>query len=265
VGERGPLHVRRAGPTRSLADILIATALEPVCAVCNARLDQPTTGPVCPLCWGSIRTLRGPLCVTCGDELPSWRHPNQKDPRCHRCRHVSSSLLSSRSAADYEGALRRIIHAFKYDGRRSLAAPLGALVKDAGAASLARAACVVPVPLHLLRRMRRGFNQASDLARTLGPPVVHALRRTRATPPQERLRAAARRRNVREAFAVARWISPATRSRAIEDQVVVLVDDVRTTGSTLDACAIALRRAGAREVHAVTVAIAKPHRKDSAA
>jgi ComF family protein len=160
----------------------------------------------------------------------------------------------SRAAGDYEGALRKIIHAFKYERRRSLAAPLGAIMSHAGAELLRDADILVPVPLHAVRRLQRGFNQASDLARRLDVRVVHALRRTRATSPQTGLTAAARRRNVRDAFDLSPLISSRTRSCLIENRIVVLVDDVRTTGATLDACARILKEAGAKEVRALTAA-----------
>jgi len=102
--------------------------------------------------------------------------------------------------------------------------------------------------------MRRGFNQADDLARRLGVPVLRALRRVRATAPQTGLNAAARRRNVRHAFRLSPFLSRVQRQRLVEGRIVVLVDDVRTTGATLEACAAALKDAGAREVRALTVA-----------
>ncbi len=105
----------------------------------------------------------------------------------------------------------------------------------------------------------RGFNQAGDLARRLPLPVLSALWRVRATLPQEHLTAAARQRNVRDAFRIAPWLTTRTRQRLIEGHAVVLIDDVRTTGATLDQCALALKAAGAREVRALTVAIARPH------
>jgi ComF family protein len=153
------------------------------------------------------------------------------------------------SAGRYEGTLREIIHAFKYEGRRSLAHPLGGMIRDAGSLMLQGCDCVVPVPLHPWRRMRRGFNQARDLAKRLERPVVDGLWRIRPTRSQMALPADARRMNIRGAFICSPFAS-------INDRVVVLVDDVRTTGATLDECAKVLLVAGAREVKALTVALA---------
>jgi ComF family protein len=165
------------------------------------------------------------------------------------------------SAGRYEGALREIIHAFKYEGRRSLADPLGGMVRDAGAVTLEGCDYVVPVPLHPWRRMQRGFNQARDLARHLDRSVVNALWRVRATAPQMALNANARRSNVQGAFVVSPLRTCGARLDGVrlpllEDCIVVLVDDVRTTGATLDECAKVLLAAGAREVRALTVAFA---------
>jgi ComF family protein len=121
-------------------------------------------------------------------------------------------------------------------------------MRGAGRQVLADCDCVVPVPLHPWRRVRRGFNQARDLAERLDRPVVDALWRVRATPSQMSLGAATRHTNVRGAFVVSPF-HPVARC-------MVLVDDVRTTGATLDECAKVLRRAGAREVRALTVALA---------
>jgi ComF family protein len=182
-------------------------------------LDSPLQGAVCARCWAAARAASG----------------------------------------QYEGPLRDIIHAFKYEGRRTLAAPLGMLLREAGADLLRDAACVVPVPLHPWKRLRRGFNQAEDLARQTGVPLVRALWRIRATPAQAGLDAAARRRNVRGAFRLAPWLSPSARTRFITGGVVVVVDDVTTTGATLEACADVLRRAGAREVRTLALARAALH------
>jgi len=169
--------------------------------------------------------------------------------QCPRCRRARPIVDRARAIGEYDGALRAVIHALKYEGRRSLARPLAALMRERGAAMLDGAACAVPVPLHRSRRRARGFNQAADLARRLGVPVVHALRRLRPTATQTDLPAARRHRNVRSAFGATRHARA-----AIAGSVIVLVDDVSTTGATLDACARVLKDAGALEVRALTAA-----------
>ena len=196
------------------AGALIAAAFDPRCAACAAALDSPLRGPVCGVCW---------------DE-------------------------AHRSAGSYEGALRAIIHAFKYDGHTSLASPLAAMLRARSGNVLADASCVVPVPLFAWRRLRRGFNQAAALARHLDLPVVPALWRVRSTSTQTGLSAAERQRNVRGAFALSPWLPVRTRERHLRDRIVVLIDDVMTTGATLNACAAVLEAAGAREVRPLTIA-----------
>ena len=127
-------------------------------------------------------------------------------------------------------------------------------MREASQPALVGVSCAVPVPLHPWRRLSRGFNQAHDLARALHLPVVRALRRCRATRPQEHLTATARRHNVAGAFALAHLAPGADLAGA----VVVLVDDVHTTGATLQSCARVLKDAGVREVRAVTAAVARP-------
>ena len=151
---------------------------------------------------------------------------------------------------EYDGVLREIIHALKYDGRRSTAARLARLMAQQGAAVLCGADAVVPVPLHPKRERERGFNQADDLARGLALPVANILRRIKSTSPQVDLSAAERRRNVKDAF---RLIGKKDRPD-FDGGIFVLVDDVATTGATLDACARVLTAAGAREVRALTAA-----------
>jgi ComF family protein len=241
--------------TRSL-DALLSVALAPGCASCRRVLEYPTGGPVCPACWSSIVQVVPPLCGRCGDPLPSWRILTGMERHCIRCRRVPPAFDCARAAGDYDGSLREIIHAFKYDGRRSLARPLARMMQDAGGALLDDADVVVPVPLHPWRRLRRGFNQADALAAWLDVPVVRGLWRGKATLPQAGLRPAQRRRNVRSAFR----LSPLVRPTSLLDTCVVLVDDVRTTGATLDACARVLKDAGVREVRALTVARATPPR-----
>lgn len=238
---------------RHAADALIAAVLAPACAACREPLDAPLSGAVCAACWNAVKPPSPPLCRVCGATLPSWRTLGQSLERCAACRRRGGSISAGASAGEYDGALRAIIHAFKYEHRRTLAGPLAQMMRRAGGDILDGASCVVPVPLHPWRRLRRGFNQATDLASSLGPPVVHAVWRRRATRQQSGLTAGARRRNVRNAFVPAPVMS--RRGRALlAGQVVVLIDDVRTTGATLDACARVLLDSGVREVRALTLA-----------
>lgn len=163
-------------------------------------------------------------------------------------------IVSAAAGGDYAGSLREIVHAFKYEGRRSLAAPLGSLMRANGQAVLQGATHVVPVPLHPWRRIQRGFNQADDLARTLSLPVAPILWRRRRTVAQAELTAAQRRGNVDAAFTVSP-LAPRRSREALRGAVVVLVDDVRTTGATLHACAEALVALDVREVRVVTAAV----------
>lgn len=182
---------------------------------------------------------------------------------CRRCRLEPPLLARGRSAAAYDGAMRQLLHALKYDGRRRLADGLGALMRERCAEVLEGADLVVPVPLHWRRRLVRGFNQADDLARRLGLPVCHALRRARFTRPQFGLGDRQRRTNVRGAFAPRRRglaPGPGADPRRVARACVVLVDDLTTTGATLRECAEVLKELGAREVRAITAARALSQR-----
>jgi ComF family protein len=231
----------------AIADGLVAVVLAPVCAACGRPLDQPTRGAVCSPCWASIVPATPPCCRTCGDALPTWRVRSVADALCPRCRRTEPLVSLARAIGPYEGALRAIVHALKYDGRPTLARHLAARMRLAGAEVLAGADLVVAVPLHRSRERARGFNQARELARHLGLPMADALTRARRTPSQADLPAARRHANVRGAF---EW-QPGV---AVQGQTIVLVDDVSTTGATLNACAGPLLDAGAAEVRALTAA-----------
>jgi len=170
---------------------------------------------------------------------------------CATCRTTTPRYDYARSAAIYEAPLREALHALKFAGRRALAGPLGDLAAEQCVASLPDGIeALIPVPLARERERERGFNQATLLARRIGrrldvPTRPRWLARIRATRPQSDLSAAERRANVRGAFGA---------SDRVAGRHVLLVDDILTTGATLDACARALQNAGAQRVGVLTVA-----------
>lgn len=191
-----------------------------------------------------MRRLEEPLCRRCGAELESGH------ASCS-CKGRLRALSRLRSAVAYEGPAEAAVHRFKYQGWRRLAAPLAQLLAERVVVEGLSASLVLPVPLHADRRRQRGFNQAelltAELKRSLGlhdPPG--RLVRIRPTPPQVGSDRLHRWENVRDAFA---W-----QGASLDARPLLLVDDVATTGATLEACAAALRSAGAGPITGVTVA-----------
>ena len=222
------------------------------CAVCDEPLDSPTRGIVCRECLDRTSRIQPPVCDRCGVPV-AWTDTTPMAP-CEACRLTGGPVTVRRSAGLHAGTLRSIIHAFKYDGRRSLRGLLAGWMREIGADWLLDTDAVVPVPLHPLRRWKRGFNQAADLADALGPPVLHALRRARRTRPQVELSRDVRLRGLRGAFTLARRTDGQPTRAAIRGRSILVVDDVITTGATVDACAAILQEAGARRVRALSAA-----------
>jgi competence protein ComFC len=218
---------------------LIDLILPPRCGGCRR-----VGAWLCERCRAKIRRLEEPLCRRCGVELPSTS-------RTCGCRTRLRSLTRLRSAVAYEGPVEHAVHRFKYEGWRHLAEPLAQLLAERLVVEGVAARWVVAVPLHPARMRQRGFNQADLLSRELrrrlvlgAPPGV--LARTRETPPQVGHDRRWRLSNVRDAFA---W-----HGDDLMGESILIVDDVATTGATLDACASALRAAGSGPVTGVSVA-----------
>lgn len=227
-----------------LFEPLLALLVPSRCAVCEAPRVDLGGGGVCRSCWAALPVLDAAAgCPHCA--LPSGGSP------CAVCRLHPPAVTRAAAFGLYAGGLRTLHHAFKFGGWDLLAAPLGerlaALARSTAIASGADA--LVPVPSTRRRNRERGYDPAMLLAdetgRLLATPRRALLSRTRETPPQSTLPAAERRGNVEGAFAS----SPRARGR-----VLVLVDDVVTTGATLFAAARALREAGARDVRALVLA-----------
>lgn len=234
----------------SLADSALRTLFDPSCASCRGPVGADRIGVVCGECWQAVRVVTPPWCDRCGEPYRSWRHASEGS-RCPRCVAQSPHFDVARAFGLYEGSLRGMVHALKYSGHRSLGPPLGALIRSADRHLLAAADVVVPVPLHPWRHLRRGFNQAEELARALGRPVWRPLRRRSLGVPQAKLSGDERRSNVQTAYGLSLIRSAVQRSRP---KFVVLVDDVMTTGATIDACSRALRESGVEWIGALTLA-----------
>jgi competence protein ComFC len=213
------------------------------------------------------------MCKRCGLPFPSSHALDSALAECGVCRQDEPAFDGARSFGLYTGTLRQVVLRLKFSGDARLGKRMGELLAPAWNALPRGDDCdlpvIVPVPLHPSRRRERGFNQsellAEGLVRELGklpgvtlPPVARSsLRRQRATPPQTGLSVAARRENLRGAFAV-------ERPEDVRGRAIVLVDDVMTTGATLSACARALKRAGAARVLGLTLARATPQFPDLA-
>jgi ComF family protein len=225
------------------------------CRICDRALDGISRLPICPRCWVDAAALSETgLCNLCG--LPGGP-ADVLIFQCAGCIQHPPRFALTRSYGEYGGALRELVHLLKYNGMIPLATPLGERLASVAETPLWReefASCqaVVPVPLDPARLRSRGYNQAELLgrvvARRLRLPLLPArtLRRVRATSTQAGLTRPQRRENVRGAFAA--------EGALVKDRQILLIDDVMTTGATLDCCAAALRSAGARRVVALCVA-----------
>jgi ComF family protein len=243
----GPVRAGAAALAK-IAELLIFPSS---CRLCAALLDRPGERVICRDCLERLSPRRGPACPVCGRFFEGEAEAHL----CRRCLADRPAFAVHRSCAAYGGPLKDVILLFKYRRYAPLAVPLARFAEDAlgGEAALWDGADgLVPVPLHRARRRERGFNQSRLLARELGrrrgiAVLRGALVKIRQAPPQAGLRAADREKNVVGAYAV-------KRREKVRGRVLVLVDDVATTGATLRECARVLVEAGAKEVRAVTLA-----------
>ena len=233
-------------PFRALLDLLFP----PLCHVCKAFIPNAGELLICAGCLAKITILASPLCTVCGAPFAT---EDGVDHICGACV-VHRPFHICRSAAILDGPVQDLIHRFKYGSRVQLSQPLGVLTAATLEPFRIHAApdLILPVPLHRKRLRQRGYNQSQLLGEVLvkkwkAPLEIGNLRRVRWTEPQTTLDAKDRVINVSGAFEVGK-------PKRLEGKRVLLVDDVLTTGSTMRACAEALREAGAAAVFSVTVA-----------
>lgn len=228
--------------------------LPPQCLSCGLITDAP--GTLCAACWSKMTWLAAPLCACCGVpfEFDPTPDANSAELICAACLRTPPAFARARAVFRYDDAGRGLILAFKHGDRLHGAPAFGRWLVRAGAELLASADYVAPVPLHWTRLAWRRYNQAAILgkeaARVSGRRfVADLLTRTRRTQQQGEMGPAARRKNVRRAFALNRRYAS-----EVAGKRVVLVDDVLTTGATAEECARALLDHNAAAVDLLTLA-----------
>ncbi len=210
-----------------------------------------TSGGLCPTCWDKISFIGDPMCQRCGRP---FEFDVAGEMECGDCLRHAPIYEKARSCMVYDEDSRSLVLAFKHADRVDMAPALAGWLQRAGGDVLTGADFIAPVPLHWTRLWSRKFNQSAELARhlalktgkTYAPEII---RRKRRTPSQANLRAKARAKNVRGAFSVSKKSAV-----KITGKRILLIDDVMTTGSTLNACAGVLLWAGADAVDVLTLA-----------
>ncbi len=232
---------------RAAADIVFP----PACLNCRQSTAAP--GALCPACWVQVRFIERPFCDRLGTPFAAdYGGGGLLSPEAVR---EPPAFGRARAVAQFDdGPVRQLVHRLKYYDRMELAKPLGIWMTRAGAELLLDAELLVPVPLHRARLTARRFNQANALAQAISfqcgvPADPFVLARVKAAPPQAGLSRAQRALNLQGAFRVAEGMA-----RRVEGRKAVLIDDVMTSGSTANAAARALLRAGAGRVDVLVFA-----------
>ena len=224
-------------PLRPFLNSVINLIYPNRCAVCKVYTDPDRDNPVCEGCWGKVEKTPPPYCIRCGKGNPNYYFTMAWAP-CH-----------------YNGVVRECIHIFKYRGKVSLARPLGQLMVDFAIGHLNDYTIdmIIPVPLHSSKKREREFNQAELLskpvARTLNLPIVtNNLRRIRSTLPQSNLNSKEEKfTNIKGAFKL-------THPSELKGKGVLLIDDLFTSGSTVNECSKTLLEAGAQNIMVLALA-----------
>lgn len=230
----------------------------PVCALCDCGLSGGKA--LCESCSDEMPRIAAPFCDVCGEHFQG-QIDGEFD--CPNCKGLSFHFEFARAAMDRSDGILEMIHRLKYGKEIHLSGDLGRLACGAFstdkrlAVALEEKWPLVPVPLHRRRQMERQFNQAEEISRAIaletGLELVRLLKRVRRTETQTRLSRRQRMENLKGAFAIRKRWGIKNPVASLEAPGVILVDDVFTTGSTVDECAKVLRKAGVGRVVVLTV------------
>lgn len=249
AGDRQAMIVRTRYVLGNAVSRALDLVLPPRCLACGGSVGEH--GQLCAACWADVSFITPPVCEACGAPFAFDGGPGALCGACIAARPV---YRRARAVMRYDDGARGLILGLKHADRTDRAPALARWMARAGAVLLADATLIVPVPLHRWRLLHRRFNQSALLARELGrlsgkPVAPGLLRRRRNTPSQGSLTRAQRADNVAGAFA----LRPGGATGLVGARVL-LVDDVLTTGATVEACARVLLRAGAAAVDVLTIA-----------
>lgn len=225
------------------------------CLHCSSNLNSSHELYLCEDCTKGIPYIGNEHCIRCGTTLGP--HTVSTTEGCMTCKGRNLPFSTLTSVTYYEGAMKTLIHKFKYSGQKFLCNPMNTMVLEQEKVKelVLNIDVIVPVPLHWIKKMRRGFNQAELLARGIQqysskPVSVNNLYRAKNTASQTRLSKTQRLVNIRNAFRV-------HDPKSFQGKRILLVDDVLTTGVTASECSKILRQSGARSVHLLILATAK--------
>lgn len=232
-----------------LLNTVLDAVLPPRCVVTGDMVEQQ--GMVSSEAWHDLNFIADPFCQCCG--FP-FEYEVDAGSLCTSCLDHRPPFESHRSALTYNEASRSLILGFKHADKTHAVQVFVPWLRRAGSEILQDADYLLPVPLHYWRLVSRRYNQSALIAQALGkeaeiPALLDVLKRVRATPSQGTLTAKERFKNVKRAFAV-----DDKKAALIKGKTIVLIDDVYTTGATLKECTKSLLKAGAKNVHALTLA-----------
>lgn len=234
---------------RSLMRGIVSLLYPPVCPLCDKTLPPGESGRLCGRCCGKLKPIASPACLKCGRQLE-----HSEEECCPQCRNRNYSFKRGFSVFGYEGEARELILKLKYNGRKDIAEYFANITIEKYGTSLEAigADAVVPVPIHKKRLKQRGYNQAQAIAEILGeklniPCAEELLVRTKQTEAQKKLTVQERFLNLNDAFSVDKNALKEYQKRMTLKKVI-LVDDIYTTGSTMECCSRTLLESGVKEI-----------------